>query len=581
LRETLAFLVATVVLVPLSHRLKASPVLGYLIAGTIIGPFGLGLVNNVEGVTTLAEFGVVFLMFAIGLEVSPNRLWSMRTQIFGLGSAQVVLSAVVIGVIAWAWGNSAEVSVLLGACLALSSTAIVMQILIERGALSARFGRAAFSVLLLQDIAVVPVLFLINVFGAPGDEPLIRVLVVALARALFAIAAVIVVGRAILGPLFRITAKTSGSEVFLAMALLAILGTAILTGVSGLSMALGAFLAGLVIAETEFRHQIEIDIQPFKGLLLGLFFMSVGMGIDFSAVADRAFWLIASVVGLVVIKTAIAAALARAFGLGTGEALRAGMLLGPAGEFAFVVIGAAVALNVIDKPVGQFMLIVAGLSMVTTPFMDIIGRRVHDWFAAREIVRTAAAVDAEIGEIEGHVVIAGFGRVGRMVARFLDEQHVPYIAFDRDSDLVRACRRRGQAVFFGDSARTMILDRARLDHAAAVVISLNEPEQALKVVTRLRRAHRSLPIFVRTRDTRHSEQLVANGATHVIPETVESSLRLGALVLQTLGSPRDAVDVLMDRIREAEYDELKSVEVNPRPNPKRKAARESDTGKPG
>jgi CPA2 family monovalent cation:H+ antiporter-2 len=561
LREALAFLIATVVLVPLFHRLKTSPVFGYLVAGTLIGPHGLGLVEHVDAVTALAQLGIVFLMFTIGLEVSPDRLRAMRRYVFGFGAAQVALSAMIIGVIAWAWGNSADVSLLLGGCLALSSTAIVLQLLVERGELASRFGRATFSVLLFQDLAVVPILFMINVFGNPDGHGLLIGFGLALGRAAIAIVGVVVVGRLVLRPLFRVAARTAGSEVFIATALLVIIGIAVLTEVSGLSMAMGAFLAGLLIAETEFRHQIEIDILPFKGLLLGLFFMSVGMGIDFAAVADVALWVAASVVGLIAIKAVLAGGLARVFGLGIGESLRAGLLLGPSGEFAFIVIGAALTLELMPAAIGQFMLIVAGLSMLCVPLLDVVGNRAVETLRVRGIAAASPDVGAETGDLSGHVIIAGFGRVGRVVARFLDAQHVSYVAFDVNTDLVANRRNRGHPVFFGDASRADILDRAGLDRAAAVVVALKGPAQSIRVVEQIRARHGEIPIFVRTHDAAPADELLARGANHVIPETMESSLQLGGLVLQTLGTPREAVDELIDHIRAAEYGDFKIAET--------------------
>ena len=562
LRETLAFLIATVIVVPLFNRMRISPVLGYLAAGAIIGPFGLGVVENVEGVRTLAELGIVFLLFNIGLELSPDRLWAMRRLVFGLGSAQVLSAALVVGLLAWLWGNGAEVALLLGACLALSSTAIIMQLLIERGELASRLGRTVFAILLFQDLAVIPILFLVNLFGAAGDQPLALSIAIALGRALIAITVVVLAGRWLLRPLFRLAARNAGSEVFIATALLVILGASVWTGASGLSMALGAFLAGLLIAETEFRPQVEIEIKPFRGLLLGLFFMSVGMGVDFAAVADTAQWVAASVGGLLAIKFVLTAGLCRLFGLDNVNSVRAGLLLGPGGEFAFIVVGSALALGLVTPALGQFMLIVAGLSMMLTPFLDIAGRRLAARVDARTVPSTEAPVDVA-DDLEGHVIIAGFGRVGRMVARFLDDTRVPYVAFDLDSDRVTACRAQGRPVYFGDASRPEVLAHVHPGTAAAVVVTLNNPTSAGRILRQLKADHPTLPIFVRTHDLSHAEELKSAGADHVVPETMESSLQLGGLVLSALGTPREAVDELIDRVRDTEYEALRRLDAEP------------------
>lgn len=553
LKEVLVFLLATVVVVPLFHRMKASPVLGYLAAGALIGPFGLGVVENVHAVESLAELGIVFLLFMVGLELSWNRLWQMRRHVFGLGTSQVLICGLVIGVIAWFWGNGVEVSMLLGACLALSSTAIVVQLLVERGEFSSPLGRLNFSVLLFQDLAVVPMLILVGVLGAQTEGGILFPIVKALGQAILAVGVILLVGRLVLRPIFSVMANTRTPEIFIAMTLLAVLGMAALTGASGLSLALGAFLAGILIAETEFRHQIEIDMQPFKGLLLGLFFMSVGMKIDFGFVADRAFWVFASVLGLITIKSAITGLLCLGFGASRRIALQAAMLLGPSGEFAFVVIGAALTLKLLPAADGQFMLIVAGLSMLMTPILALVGRNLAGRMRAPSIAAGASDESELSEEIQGHVIIAGFGRVGRTVAKILDRQKIPYQAVDNNYTRVATNRKEGIPIFFGDASRATIMTKLGADRATAIVVTLDGPEAAGRLIEDIRRKWGHVPVFARTRDLDHSGQLREKGATTVIPETVESSLQLAGQVLTEYGAPRDAVDELVDQIREGGY----------------------------
>ena len=359
LREVILFLVVAGFAVPLLQR-RVSPVLGYLLIGGLIGPYGLGLmaealplaaflvIDDLDGVRALAEIGVVFLLFAIGLELSLDRLWAMRRLVFGLGSAQILLTGVVIGGVAYVWGNSGPAALVLGACLALSSTAIVMQLLIEKSRLTTPVGRSAFSVLLMQDLAVVPILFIVGVLGTVSEgQGVLGGLALALGEAAITVVIIYAVGRLVLRPLFRATAQSGSREAFMAMILLIVLGTAAITGAVGLSMALGAFLAGLLIAETEYRHQVEVDIEPFKGLMLGLFFMSVGMGIDWRVLMETPLLIAASVIGLIAIKAVLNVSLFLLWKTPIHRAVEAGLLLAQAGEFAFIVVGLAMSLDLL------------------------------------------------------------------------------------------------------------------------------------------------------------------------------------------------------------------------------------------
>lgn len=556
LREVLVFLLASVTLVPLFQRLGTSPILVYLAIGAMVGPFGLGFVEDAEGVRRLAELGVVFLLFTIGLELSVERLWSLRRYVFGFGALQVLVSAAAIALVAWAWGNQPAAAILVGAALALSSTAIVTQLLIERGELASLTGRPTFAVLLFQDLAVVPILFMVTIFGQSqaqsGADSLALDLLIALGRAALALLVIALLGRLLLRPLFHLVAGRHSPELFMATTLLVIIGTAWATDQAGLSMASGAFLAGLLLAETEFRHQIESDIQPFKGLLLGLFFISVGMAIDFATVADRAVWVVASVLGLMLLKAAIAGGLALAFRLPPAIALRCGLLLSQGGEFAFVIVGAAMLAGLIPPAVAQFMVIVAGLTMVATPPAAALARRLSEALAARASTRPSDPLVAGTEDLEGHVIIAGYGRVGQTVARFLDAQKVSYVALDLDPARVRVSREKGRPVHFGNACRHEVLKRVGAARAASIVITLDDFHAAGKVLEITRNAWPALRTFVRARDRAHAADLLVQGATLVVPETVESSLQLAGQVLQSVGTPRDAVNQLIDQTREAE-----------------------------
>ncbi len=560
LSEVIVFLVATVLVVPLARAFRLSPILGYLAVGILAGPSGLGLVENVEEVRAFAELGVVFLLFAVGLELSFERLKTFAPLIFGLGAAQVVVTAAAICGVALYWGNSLQVSVLLGLCLALSSTAMVIQLLSERGQLVTRHGRASFAVLLFQDLAVVPILMLVTVFGSQGDGVAIgpQVLLV-LGKALLATGVIVFLGHVLLPRLFHLVTASRTPEMFVAMTLLTILATSLATGMAGLSMALGAFLAGLLLSKTEFRHQIESDIEPFKGLLLGLFFMTVGMSIDLAAVADRAGLTALSVIGLIGLKAVIIFALCLTFGIPRDVAIRVSLLLAEAGEFAFVVIGVAtLQYALIPDDVAQFMVIIAGVSMTLTPLLALIAGRMGTHLQNHR--DPVAEDDAdEVGDLSGHVIIAGFGRVGQTVARLLASKDIPYVAIDRDLKEVRDGRKYGMPVVYGNATDRDLLEKLGAERAALVLVALSNADLATKTVTAIQRQWPGLALLARARDAKHAAALSALGIDDVVPETREASLQLGGLVLRSLGVPAPAVNDMIERARdEGEHDDIEA-----------------------
>lgn len=569
LRELVIFLVAAGIVVPLFHRLRMSPVLGYLIVGGIIGPFGLGLfedqmgwfslavISDIDGVRRLAEFGVIFLLFTIGLELSLDRLWSMRHFVFGFGSLQVGITGAAVAAIIWSLGGPPEMAIVLGACLALSSTAVVMQLLIERRRLGTPVGRASFSILLLQDLAVVPLLFIVSVFGVTGASSVWGDLALAVLKAMAVIVAIFIAGRLVLRPLFRMVSHARSAEMFMAATLLVVISAAAITGASGASTALGAFLAGLLLAETEYRHEIEVDIAPYKGLLLGLFFISVGMGIDYRLVGEHAQWLLAAVVCLFALKALIVYLLARLFGLPMHTALETGLLLGQAGEFAFVVVGLARSLGMLPDELAQFVLIVVGLSMIATPLVALAARRLAD------IVEThageaadASGLDAFEG-VEGHIVIAGFGRVGRTVGALCDAEELPYLALDMDSGNVAEARAHDLPAYFGDASRIEMLRRAQLRAARALVVTMDNTAAAEQVVRKAHAEFPALPIYARARNRPHAQKLLALGASEVVPENLESSLQLAGRVLAVTGCSEEVIARRIDAQRTYELESLR------------------------
>ncbi|NNE22253.1 MAG: potassium transporter TrkA [Rhizobiales bacterium] len=565
LRDVMVFLFAAGIVVPLVRRLSVSPVFGFLIVGLAIGPHGLArftdtlpwlhyvLITDLEGVRLLAELGVVFLLFMIGLELSLDRLWAMRRRVFGLGGAQIVITGTVIAFIAWLFDNPLAIAVVLGASFALSSTAIVMQLLAENRRMGTATGRTSFAILLCQDLAVLPILFLIGVFAAQSDAAVLPAFARAMGGALIAVAVILVIGRLVIRPVFRFVGSTASREMFLALVLLVIVGTALATEQFGLSMALGAFLAGLLFAETEYRYEIEIDIEPFKGLLLGLFFVSIGMGIDIAQVAAKPVWLIASVFGLYVIKSPIIYALARLFGESRPVALEVGLLLGQSGEFAFLLVGMAFGLGLMPNDTTQFMLIVAGLTMITTPPVAQFARKLAHAVEAREADNEQNDADIPVG-LAGHVIIVGYGRVGQMLGSVLDSQELPHIGLDIDADLVARYRSEGGGIFYGDANRPDILRKFGVDQAAALVVTIDSPYEVEQVVATARQHWRDLPIYARARDRAHAARLIACGASHAIPETIEASLQLGEMVLMGIGVPDQAARRIIEARRQLEQD---------------------------
>jgi CPA2 family monovalent cation:H+ antiporter-2 len=561
LKEIILFLALSGVLMPLLSRLKINPVLGFLSVGVLLGPYGLASLAQAwpplswftfarpDEVAFLAELGVIFLMFMIGLEMSVERLWSMRKLVFGLGGLQVALSATAIGVLAMSFQNSIEASVILGVVLAFSSTAIVMQLLIQRRELGTPLGQSAFAILLFQDLAVVPLLVLISILGAAGGEgSFASLLGYAVFKGVATVLLIYLIGRRVVRPLFHQIAVDKQPDTFTALTLLTTLGVAALTWYAGLSMALGALLAGLIIAETEFRHEVEITIEPFKGLLMGLFFMSVGMGIDLRALLAEPLWIPLSVVGLLALKAFIIFVLLRVFGLSWGRSAEGGLLLGQGGEFAFIVIGMALTLGLLDRQVGQFMLIVVGVSMLAAPVVARLGQSLGDSIDRR--AAPPASDQTELGELGGHVIIAGYGRVGQMVGQMLAEQGVAFVAIENDAQLIAHQRKAGVPLVFGDASRPELLRKLRIDQARAVVLTMDHTAAAIHAVQGIRRLMPMMRIIARARDEKHALLLREAGASVVVPETLESSLKLTGWVLETLGVPPDAALRLLEQERE-------------------------------
>ena len=535
------------IVVPIVSRLGFSPVLGYLGAGALLGPLGLGslinsfpalywfTVGDAKDVAGIAELGIVFLLFLIGLELSLHRLLTMRRLVFGLGGLQVLITTGLLAGGAIYFGKSPSEAIILGASLSLSSTAIVLELLSRQERLISNVGRSSFAVLLFQDLAVIPVLMFISILAAGAGGSVLVSLGRALLQAALALGVIIVFGRVLLQPLFRMVAATRSRDLFIATALFVIIAAGVVANQAGLSMALGAFVAGLLLAETEYRKAIEATIEPFKGLLLGIFFFTVGMDIDVRELLREPYLLAAGVIGLIAIKSLLIVGLAKMFRLSWPVAVEIGLLLGPGGEFAFVGIGSAAELHLIDTSLASFALAVTSVTMALTPLLSIAGRR----FASR--LRAVGAAPSELiarpSAGQKHAIVVGYGRVGKMVCTMLKEHGIPYIAADFDASTVTRDRRDGHDVYYGDAADRQFLEICGLANAAGVIITIHDHDLIDEIVEHVRATRADVLIVSRARDADHARHLYELGATDAVPETVEASLQLSEAALVGLGIP--------------------------------------------
>ena len=524
LSDVVIILAASVAALFALRRLRLSPVLGYLAAGMFIGPFGIGLVTDLDSIHAFAEFGVVFLLFTIGLELPWERIKVLSPALFALGLAQILITGAAISGIAIALGAPPDAAIVIGAALALSSTVFVIQILLDRRQLATRFGRAAFTVLMMQDLAIAPILVL-TLALTKREGGLAESLGFAALEAVAALAIIFVLGRFVLRPLFAVVAAERSDEIFAAATLLVVVGIAGFTDFVGLSLALGGLLAGMVLAETEYRHQVSAEIRPFRALLLGLFFMLIGMQTDLGVAVERVQPVLAVAVGLIVLKAAILAFLVFLFRLPGLYAWPLGLLLAQGGEFAFVIFNVAMDGGLIEDTLGQTLIVAVALSMMATPVLAWASARLAHWAAVRE----SAGVE-EIGEeasgLVDHVVIAGYGRVGRTVARELQDKRIGFIAIDRDPVVVARARSHGETVYFGDASRPDILQELHLPLASSVVVAFSDTEAAIRLVGTLRNMFPEIPVLARAANDSHAAELVRAGASFVVPELVATGKRL-------------------------------------------------------
>ena len=545
LQEAIIYLVAAIIAVPISKRLGFGSVLGYLAAGIIIGPFGLRFIRDPEHILHFAELGVVFLLFIIGLELQPSRLWVLRRMIFGLGSAQVVLSAIVIGLLAWTYGFTPTAAAVSGLILALSSTAFVLQLLAEKKQLTTTHGRAAFSILLFQDLAVIPLIALLPLIGSGASgENQFDLLKVGITLA--SIAGLIIGGHFLLRPLLRIVAQAKLPEIFTATALLVVIGAALFMQFAGMSMVLGAFIAGMLLADSEYRHELEADLAPFKGLLLGLFFIAVGMSVNIGLLLKEPMTILLFVVGLMVAKAIVLYPLARVFGLcNTKGALSLAAVLSQGGEFAFVLFALVAREQIIDTTQIDRLILAVVVSMMLTPVVYLI----IEYVTGRTDEKDDAEYDGMEDE-ENAVIIAGFGRVGQIIGRLLRVKGQSFTALEIDSSQVDVVRRYGSKVYFGDAGRLDLLRAAGADRAKLLVLAIDDIEASVRTAETVIRNFPHLTIIARARNRRHAHKLMDLGITHIFRETLFSSLAMSGRVLEMLGFDQEEVRRGIDTFRE-------------------------------
>ncbi|QQX84203.1 glutathione-regulated potassium-efflux system protein KefC [Cupriavidus necator] len=540
----LVFLVAAVVAVPLARRGGLGAVLGYLLAGAAIGPFALRLVTNVESILHFSEFGVVLMMFVIGLELEPRKLWALRRSIFGYGGAQLAACALVIGAVAALAGAPWQVALVAGLGLALSSTAIALATLTERNLFGTPAGAASFGILLFQDIAAIPMIALLPLLatqGAEGAGPGAAGWLAA-GKAVAVIGAVVVGGRYLVRPALRFIARTDMREMFTAFALLLVVGIALMMDAVGLSMALGTFLAGVLLADSEYRHALEADLEPFKGLLLGLFFMAVGMSIDFAVLARSPWLVLGLVAAFVVAKTALLALLARYFAIARGQRMLFALLISQGGEFAFVVFGVAGTAGLLPRETEALLVLVVALSMVATPLLLLA----YDRLVAPRLGSGKARPDETITPQHNPVLIAGFGRFGQIVGRLLYTQGVGVTVLDHDPDQIEFLRQYGFKVFYGDATRLDLLEAAGIADARILVVAIDGMDEGLELIDRVRQRFPELQIYARARHVSHVYQLKDRGVHLFEREMFEGSLMLGRRVLEGLGfDPAEARNVAL------------------------------------
>ncbi len=557
--DIIILLSAAVFIVIAFWKMNISQVLGYFVAGAVIGSHGFNLIHSAEAMDNLAEFGVVFLLFIIGLELTFERLIAMRIHVFGFGSLQVIVTMVAIWCIALAFGVNTNIATVIGGGLALSSTAIVLQVLQEKGSQASQVGRLSIAVLLMQDFAVVPLIVLVPLLTGNSEHSLISSLAGSLVQAAIALVLIFITGRLLLRPLFSVIAKMESNEIFISTTLLIVLGAAFITEQFHLSLALGAFVAGLLVAETEYRHSVEHAVLPFKDLFLGLFFMTVGMSINTELLLNKLPLITLLSIILIVLKTSIIYILCRFFGFKSAPAIQAGLLLSQGGEFAFILFRLADELNVLPSEIAQVLMMVTTVTMAFTPLLSGLGDWIANSFSTEKTILDDEAVETDTQDLYNHVIVAGFGRVGYMVTKMLTAEHLSYVVVDIQSKIVKEGKSDSFPIYLGDVTRCEILKSVGIERAQALVISIKNEVTIKKVVSLVAANFPHVNIVIRLPDLSNVEVYRDLGASKIIPETSEIGLQLGGAALSLSGISESGVTSLKSRFRKGNYSMLKDL----------------------
>lgn len=539
------FLAATVIAIPLFKKFRLSSVLGYLAAGFVIGPWGLKIIKDTEGVRHIAEFGVVLLLFVIGLELQPSRLRAMRHAVFGLGLAQVAVTTLVFAFAAWFLGLAPNTAFVVGFALSLSSTPLVLQLLAERNQLGTQQGRSGFAILLFQDIAVMPVLAILPLLGTTSAAQDLSDTALIIGKALLVIAALVFGGRYVLRPVLRVVAQTKVREAFTAAALLVVIGTALLVDAVGLSMALGAFIAGLLLADSEFRHELEADIEPFKGLLLGLFFISVGMSANMGLLGERPWEIAGLIVALMAGKFALLWLLGRLFKHDQCASLGLAFALPQAGEFGFVLFTLAVSVGIMSRSLADMLVIVVTASMILSPILMTLQSSVIE----PRYRKPASKEYDRINDDDSRVIISGAGRFGQVITRVLRTRKIRFTSLEADAAQVESLRRFGIKVYYGDASRLEMLQAARADKAEIFILAIDDADASVRTAEVLKKHYPHLKIFARARNRQHALRLMELNVHYIMRETFLSSLDVAQHALEALGLTRAEASESIKRFR--------------------------------
>ncbi len=558
LRDILILLFASVAIVIIFKQLGLSPALGYLVSGAAIGPFGFGVLTSTETTKSIAELGIVFLLFAIGLELTFSRLLAMKKYVLGFGGLQVVLTAGTISFLcSKLFHFNLETSIVIGSALALSSTAIVMQVIAEHGEQSTRVGRLSFSILLMQDLAVIPILVLLPLL-TKSDLNIGHALGGALIDAVVAMAIIVVIGRVLMRPVYRLIAETKSDVLFLSLTLIIVLGAAFLSNYMGLSFALGAFIAGLMVAETEYKYRVEEEILSLKSLLLGLFFMTIGMSFDFDLLIKSLPYIVMVSLGLILVKTTVILALCRIFRFPLAPAIHTGLLLSQGGEFAFVVFLMAVQQKFMDVDLSQFLMTVVTFTMALTPLLAAFGRKLKSYLYTKEVLHDNK-LKREIGDISKHVIIVGFSKVGRIVSYILRKRGINYIVLDNNHRSVRLEKNNGYNIYYGDAMNADILRYIGIERAESVIVAMDDEIACMKITRFIHENFPNIAVITKSETINNADRFRKVGASFVVSKNLETGLQLSNAALSSVGISSSEINDALAAFREIHLEIIKDV----------------------